>query len=165
MARRPSAAKELPGKRMSSVSRFVDLGEITAGELDDGCATVTRRVRADQYVRAGDLGLGQGRIEIEGLVAGQFSPIGVREMPIGHQYRDLAEGRFDADPSVRITRPADLDAGSLRVVTDHLAVREGDKATDEGIGAFRGHVDAVLRDGLELRVVRRRRMPVELHVD
>src|SRR5262249_51542626 len=53
----------------------------------------------------------------------------------------------------------------VAVVRDDLAVRESDEIADESIGRIRRDVDPVLGHGLQRRIIRRRRVPIELHVD
>ena len=86
-------------------------------------------------------------------------------MAIGHQTGHAAEGRFDADASVGIGRSADFNARLVPVVRNDLALRESNEIADEVIGRIRREVDPGLGHGLQRRRIRRRRVPVELHVD
>jgi hypothetical protein len=53
----------------------------------------------------------------------------------------------------------------MRIVGDDLPMRKAEKAVGKGVRPLGRDVNAVLGDGLERRIGRLRRLPVELHVD
>ncbi len=64
-----------------------------------------------------------------------------------------------------LKRLADLDAGRLTIILDYLALRKRKIGSDEGVRLFRRDINTVLRDCGERGVMRRLRMPIDLHVD
>src|SRR5580658_2546508 len=86
-------------------------------------------------------------------------------MAIGDEHSQLAEYRFDADAVIGFIRCPDLGAGSLRVVRNHLAVRESEEAAKERGHRISRYIYAVLGDRHERRVIGSRRMPVKLHIN
>src|SRR5439155_21238731 len=89
----------------------------------------------------------------------------VRKMAAGQVGDAGGERRGEANTRVGAVRPADLDAGRLRIVAGDGAAGELDEAPDERIGAVGRQVDPVFGNGLQLSVAGRGRVPVELHVD
>src|ERR1700759_457386 len=75
-----------------------------------------------------------------------------------------AELRLDSNPPIRVRRSPDLDPGTVRIVRDHLAVRERYKTANELPGSTGRNVDAVFGNGLELRIGWRSCVPVQLHI-
>lgn len=122
----------------------MDLGDVAAGELYEGRSAVIRRIRFDQHARPGCFGFGQRHVEIGNLVARKFSTIRVWEVPVSDQDRHSAERRFDANSSIRLVRPTNLDPRSRCEVAHDFPLREGDKVADESVSAIGRHVDPVL---------------------
>src|SRR5271170_1647275 len=85
-------------------------------------------------------------------------------MTVRHQHGELAERRFDPNPSIDIGWPSDLDSRRARVIGDRFAVREGKKAASEFGNLVRRYIYPVLRNGLKCRVRWRSCVPVELHI-
>src|SRR5882724_428202 len=119
----------------------MDLGDIAAWKLDDRRAPLIGRIRPDEYGHASLLAFGKRAGKICNLVAGRFAAIRVGKMAVGHKYGQLAEGRFDADASICVTRTPDLDTGRMRVVGDDFPVRKGQKAAQERGDAVGGEID------------------------
>src|SRR5258708_5382674 len=114
---------------------------------------------------ARSLCLRQGLLQVLDLVARQLAPVRVRQVTICDRHGHLAENGFDANSTIGILRPADLNSGCLGIVGYNLPVREAQETAREGIDALRRDVDPVLWDRFEGRIGRLRRMPIELHVD
>src|SRR6516225_7890920 len=143
----------------------MNLGDVAAWELQDRGLAVTDHVGFNQHCCACAFSLADRRREIGDLVARHLPPMRIREMAIGHQHGHAAEGGLDADASVRIGWSADLYAWRLAVVRNNFAMRESDKIADERSGRIRRDIDPVLRHGLQRWIIRRCRVPIELHVD
>src|SRR5882757_3498762 len=148
----------------SFAGQRMNLGDIAPGEQDHRRSTIPALIGLHQHGRVGALGLGQGFIEILDLVAGQLATVGVRQMTVGHEGRQLAENGLDANAPVSVAGPADLDARRLRLIGDDLAVREPNIALHEGGASQRRDIDAVFGHGLKRRIRRRCRVPVDLRV-
>ena len=91
--------------------------------LDSYTVTIATGARgaAVSHQRAGRLGLVQGRRQVPDFLTSQFPTVGKRQMAIGHQQRQLAEGRGDAHAPVGVAGPADLNARRLAIVGDDIA--------------------------------------------
>ena len=93
----------------------MDLGNIPAGELHQGCCTLVGSVGRNQYLDSCRLGLGEGSREIRNLVACHLVPVWIRKMAICYENRQLAEVGLDTDSPISVTRPSDLNTGSVRI--------------------------------------------------
>src|ERR1700760_4871467 len=85
-------------------------------------------------------------------------------MAIGYENRQLAKVGLNTDSPISVTRPSDLDTGSVRIISDHIPMTKGKKAVYEGSHAIGGHIDTVFRNGLKSFIGRRGRVPLELRV-
>src|SRR5271170_6943098 len=142
----------------------MDLGNIPAGELHQGCCALVGSVRRNQYLDSRRLGLGEGSREIRNLVAGHLVPVWIRKLAIRYQNRQLAEVGLDTDSPIVVTRPSDLKTGSVRIVRDDIPMTKGKKAVYEGSHAIGGHIHTVFRNGLKSLIGWRGRVPIELRV-
>ena len=102
----------------------MDLGNIPAGELHQGCCALAGSVGRNQYLDSRRLGFGQGSREIRNLVAGRLVPVWIRNMAIGYENRQLAEVGLDTDSPIRVTWPSDLNTGSVRIIRDDIPMTE-----------------------------------------
>src|SRR5471032_2634029 len=73
---------------------IVDLGDVTAGEFDDGGVAAGQRVAGRQHGGAGSRGLGQCGVDVGDLVAGALAAVRIRQLAVGDEQRHLAEARF-----------------------------------------------------------------------
>ncbi len=140
----------------------MDLGNISAGELHQGCCALFGSVGRNQYLDSHRLGLGEGSREIRNLVARHLVPVWIRKMTIRYENRQLAEVGLDTDSPISVTRPSDLNTGSVRIISDDIPMTKGKKAVYEGSHAIGGHIDTVFRNGLKSFIGRRCRVPIEL---
>src|SRR5271155_2389046 len=85
-------------------------------------------------------------------------------MAIRYENRQLAEVGLDTDSPIGITRPSDLNTGSVRIIRDDIPMTKGKKAVYEGRHAIGGHIDTIFRNGLKSFIGRRGRVPIELRV-
>lgn len=99
----------------------MNIGDVSPGELDDGCLILVRLVWLDQQCRARTDGLCEGYIEILYFITGCLIAISVRKVVIGHEDRHVTEVQCDPDAPVGVARATDLYAGSLSVVGDDFA--------------------------------------------
>src|ERR1700728_4759690 len=143
----------------------MDLGGITPRESDHCRLASFRLVWIDQDCDAGSLRLGESIGKVGDLVARYFASIGIRKMSVRNQHGHFAETGLDAHAAIGIVGPANLDARRLPVIRDNFATREGYKVSGESVGALRGYIDPIFRDGLKLGVMRRVCVPIELHID
>ena len=86
-------------------------------------------------------------------------------MAVGDENGQLPESRFDAHAAIGFVRYPDLGAGGLRVVRNHLPVRESKEAAKQRADRMSRYIYPVLWDRHERRIVGERRMPVKLHVN
>src|SRR5471032_549684 len=113
---------------------IVDLGDVTAGEFDDGGVAAGQRVAGRQHGGAGSRGLGQCGVDVGDLVAGALAAVRIRQLAVGDEQRHLAEARFQFDLAEGGAWQADLSAVRLGVVGDDFTVREGDEIMDQFVG-------------------------------
>src|SRR6202044_1328082 len=139
----------------------VDLGNIPARELHQGCCALVGSVGRNQYLDSRRFGLGESSREIRNLVARHLVPVWIRKMAIRYENRQLAEVGLDTDSPIRVTRPSDLNTGSVRIISDDIPMTKGNKAVYEGSYAIGGHIHPVFRNGLKSFIGRRGRMPIE----
>src|SRR5260370_20581988 len=85
-------------------------------------------------------------------------------MAVSDGHGQEAELRLDSNPTVRVRRSPNLDAGRVGIVGDHLTVRESDEATQERGGSVGRNVDSILGNSPEPWIRRRSCMPVQLRV-
>ena len=85
-------------------------------------------------------------------------------MAIRYENRQLAEVGLDTDSPISVTRPSDLNTGSVRIISDDIPMTKGKKAVYEGSHAIGGHIHTVFRNGLKSLIGRRGRVPIELRV-
>src|ERR1700722_8122854 len=142
----------------------MDLGNIPAGELHQGCCALVGSVGRNQYLDSRRLGLGEGSCEIRNLVARHLVPIRIRKMTVSYENRQLAEVGLDTDSPVSGTRPSDLNTRSVGIISDDIPMTKRKKAVYEGGYAIGGHVDTIFRNGLKSFIRRRGRVPIELRV-
>src|SRR5260370_16809733 len=88
-------------------------------------------VRRNQNLYSGCLGLGKGIREICDLIAGRLATIGVRKMAIRYENCQLAEVGLDTDSPIGVTRPSDLNTGSVPIITDDIPMTKGNKSASE----------------------------------
>src|ERR1700688_2973425 len=139
--------------RIDSIAgQRMNLGDIAPGKFDHRRSAFPALIGVHQHGHAGALGLGERFIEIHDLVAGQLPTVGIGQMTVGHEGRQLAEGGLDADAPVSVASPADLDARRFEVIGDDLAVREPKKTPYKGGASQRRDIDAVFRDSLKRRI-------------
>src|SRR5258708_27123264 len=98
-------------------------------------------VGRNQYLDSRRLGLGEGSREIQNLVARHLVPVWIRKMAIRYENRELAEVGLDTDSPINVTRPSDLNTGSVRIISDDIPMTKGKKAVYEGSQSIRGHQD------------------------
>ena len=106
----------------------MDLGNIPAGELHQRCCALVGSVGRNQYQDSRRLGLGEGSREIRNLVAHHLVPVWIRKMAIRYENRQLAEVGLDTDSPISVTRPSDLNTGSVRIISDDIPMTKGKKA-------------------------------------
>src|ERR1700761_2275050 len=151
-------------RSMTSVTGGVDLGHVTAGELHHGRFATLAGIRRNQYLRIVRFCFGQRVGQATDLVTRHLVPIGIRQMAVRYEYRHLSEGGFNADATECVAGASNLHAGCLGFVGNHLAVRERHEPSYKGISTIRRYIHTILGNGLEGRIVRRRGVPVQLHV-
>src|ERR1700761_2123020 len=125
---------------------------------------MVRSVGRNQDLDSHRLGLGEGSREIRNLVARRLVAVWIRKMAIRYENRQLAEVGLNTDSPIGVTRPSDLDTGSVRIIRDDIPMTKGKKTVYEGSHAIGGHVHTVFRNGLKSLIGRRGGVPIELRV-
>src|SRR5260370_34758251 len=109
-----------PARRPLFSCGGVDLGNIRAGELHQGCCALAGSVGRNEYLHSRRLGLGEGSREIRNLVAHHLVPVWIRKMAIRYENGQLAEVGLDTDSSINDTRPTEIYTGSVRIISDDI---------------------------------------------
>src|SRR5271170_1337480 len=117
----------------------MDLGNIPAGKLHQGCCALVGSVGRNEYLDSRRLGLGEGSRQIRNLVARRLVPVWIRQMAVRYENRQLAEVGLDTDSPIGVARPPDLNTGSVRIIGDDTPMTKGKKAVYEGRHAIGGH--------------------------
>src|ERR1700730_8653763 len=147
-----------------SADQRVDVGDVAAGKLHDGCIPIVGFVGIDENRYAGCFGLGEGIREVSDLIPGYLSSIWIRQMAIRDEHGHLSKLRLHADSAISTSRTPDFDAGRMCIIRYDFSVRERHKAGNESSHRICGHINTVFWDALESRVGRRDSVPVELCV-
>src|SRR5580693_210747 len=86
-------------------------------------------------------------------------------MTVGSQHSDFSELRIHAYKAIHIIRSSDLDARCLSVIGNYCRLRKSSKIADKVIGTIWRNVKAVFWNITQTGKVRRRLVPIKLHIN